>query len=643
MYIPGQSVYLDEHSPRAATPPGFIGITLRPHQEAVLASLSAMEGDRALVCLCHDYGHLTVHPVELRSSAVVLAESFGSGKTIELLALCLQRSVPGDVALYSKTEKYEGQYKDYTAHMPRRYIMSTLVFVSSASFAQWEQTIRDHTTLSVLPIKKSTDLSQLAYASSYDVVLVRNGRTGKKHIMSCVSTETERMTWRRVIYDDYDMIKMPHDTLFIDSLFSIFVSATCAVTNRLSKKIASDRYLMSNFRIRCDPKFVQESIAIPVARGYVHVESSSANHLIGLLKDLAVDIAEMLNGDAVCTVASLLGIQSHSITDIFQKVLDTKYVDYTSARLVLQGIESITFGEQDVEDYPSATEWKRIQAIIRKGEPQQVAGRSKKLTELTDELRKQAEEVEAKTGRALRNFVENARAGECQVCLLPLAESGVFVMKCCGVVVCDTCGIESNRISAVRDLRGMCCNCKKPICITDLIFVEQAFGIEKIEMPAPIDMPAAPPTGKAATILGIIKGESMGRPIDLRLPLIQGTKDVPVPAGTPRRFVVFSNYDETLGNIKAELSRAGIDFIVLEGTVDVLRKHLAAFRGGKANVMLINSINHCAGVNLEFVTDIIFTNRIMDKAIEAQAAGRGQRYGRIYSLSIHYVLYENEK
>jgi hypothetical protein len=574
----------------------------------------------------------------------VLAEAFGSGKTIELLALCLQRTVPGSVTLYEPTSR-EGLYKNYMATTPANFIMSTLVFVSPAAFAQWEQTVRDHTVLSILPIKKSGDLSRLRAAGSYDIVLVRNGRAGKKHIMSRVVAETGGLPWRRVIYDDYDMIKMPHDTQFIPALFSIFVSATCSVTNRLSKKIALDDLLMTNFCVKCTPAFVQESIAIPIARGYAHVESSTANQLIGLLKELTVDIAEMLNGDAVHTVASMLGIQSHSMTDIFQKVLDTKYGDYTRARLTLQGLDAIVVAagmSPAPNDYPSAAEWKRIRTSIERGEACSVSHMTAALKKSLDELREHAASTELKTGRALRNFVENARAGECQVCLLPLAEGGVFVMKCCGVVVCEVCGIESNRISAVRDLRGLCCNCKKPICIMDLIFVEQAFGIERVEIPAVQDMPAPPPTGKTAAVMGIIQGTATGRPIDLRLRLIKGTRDVPVPADMKRTFVIFSNYDETLANIEAALGRARIPYILLKGTGDMLRRQLAAFRAGEARVLLVNSMQHCAGVNLEFVTDIIFTHRIIDRATEEQAAGRGQRYGREYGLSIHYVLYENE-
>ena len=42
------------------------------------------------------------------------------------------------------------------------------------------------------------------------------------------------------------------------------------------------------------------------------------------------------------------------------------------------------------------------------------------------------------------------------------------------------------------------------------------------------------------------------------------------------------------------------------------------------------------------MTDLVFMHKILDKSIEAQVAGRGQRVGRRYELKIHYLLYDDE-
>ncbi len=616
---------------------GFVGITLLPHQQAVVAALVAAERSGSIVQTCHEYDMLTCDPIEMRTSAVILAEAFGSGKTIELLALCLhQRGYRIDRPLYNK-DAPSNWYKNYVKETSP-VVMTTLIFVASSAFAQWEHTVRTHTVLSILLIKKSADLLLLDGAASYDIVLVRNGMTAKKSFISLIANKGVK--WHRVVYDDYDMIKLPNDTAFISAQFSVFVSATCAVTGRFSRKVAADQLLKTHFSIKCLPSFVQKSIDIPRINSYIHAESSSANCLIKLLRDLnAHDISEMLNGDAVCAAATMLGIKSTSISDIFQRVLDKKYKDYTEAKLIQSAAANIDGPDVTVpDDYPSAITWKKIvNGLKGKGNtPLLLCPKSRRLLA---ELCMVAKETEEKAGRELRKFVENAKAGECQVCLLPLSESGAFIMKCCGVVVCDKCGIESNRISAIRELRGLCCNCKKEISVADLIFVEQEFHIENIEMPTAASMTVAPATGKVAAVLAIIGG-AQGVPFTSHLRLIQGVNQIPNEGR--RKFVIFSNYDETLHNIKRELSRAAIPFVTLEGTTEALRNRIAQFRDA-VDVLLINSMKHCAGTNLEFATDIIFTHKIQNKTIEEQAAGRGQRFGRTCSLSIHYILYENER
>jgi uncharacterized DUF497 family protein len=61
------------------------------------------------------------------------------------------------------------------------------------------------------------------------------------------------------------------------------------------------------------------------------------------------------------------------------------------------------------------------------------------------------------------------------------------------------------------------------------------------------------------------------------------------------------------------------------------------------SVLLINSQQHCAGLNLQMATDVAFTHKIIDENVESQVAGRAQRIGRTCNLNIHYLFYQNEK
>jgi hypothetical protein len=58
--------------------------------------------------------------------------------------------------------------------------------------------------------------------------------------------------------------------------------------------------------------------------------------------------------------------------------------------------------------------------------------------------------------------------------------------------------------------------------------------------------------------------------------------------------------------------------------------------------LVINSTQHCSGLNLQTATDLIFAHKINDSAIESQVVGRGHRIGRTNPLNIWYLLYDNE-
>ena len=62
----------------------------------------------------------------------------------------------------------------------------------------------------------------------------------------------------------------------------------------------------------------------------------------------------------------------------------------------------------------------------------------------------------------------------------------------------------------------------------------------------------------------------------------------------------------------------------------------------KMCVLIINSTKHCAGLNLQSATDLIFAHKIIDVNVETQVIGRGQRIGRTSSLRVHYIMYQNE-
>jgi hypothetical protein len=47
-------------------------------------------------------------------------------------------------------------------------------------------------------------------------------------------------------------------------------------------------------------------------------------------------------------------------------------------------------------------------------------------------------------GLAINRVIDNIKEGSCQVCSLPLEDMDAFIVRCCGLIVCDVCGIKGN-------------------------------------------------------------------------------------------------------------------------------------------------------------------------------------------------------
>ncbi len=105
--------------------------------------------------------------------------------------------------------------------------------------------------------------------------------------------------------------------------------------------------------------------------------------------------------------------------------------------------------------------------------------------------------------------------------------------------------------------------------------------------------------------------------------------------------LLFANFDETLNLVEGFLIERNIHFLRLAGGYREKADTVSKFRT-YGTVLLINSQQSCAGINLEFCTDIVFFHKILDRNVSSQVVGRGQRLGRTSNLRLHYLCYQNE-
>lgn len=694
------------------------GVQLYPHQETIIRSLCDLEDGRVLTI--NQASTATRHPLVAESASCVLSEPFGSGKTIMLLGLILSRPIPkraipvhvnipkssSGTSSADKTSYF--QHDIVRIHTgPSALIRPTLIVVGAAVLVQWERAIEQFTTLRVLVVGDFYGVVefrkhfQARTLSRYDVVLLKNGavtgkldlKDGKKDYRSMVSAIDSIVSgscWARVIYDDFDTIMLPGDAVALDALFSVYVSSSKRVASTQAikrrefasiadaimdsrphlKSVTCDPVLFGAFNVRNTADYTRDSMSIPRAEGFRYVYVNPDDNYIGLLGAMddeeATRIMEMLNGDAVETAAGELGIEATSVAEIFQRVLDKKWVRYRHDITVLavatkmrDYVDRLPVGVHTLETLDT------VRASIVKGVLPQVQVKSATLVRDISDIIVEYTRLKDEDGRAVERVISNVKEGECQICCLPLEGSSVFIIKCCGLIVCSECGVKGTNLKKAYDYKsrtttvhGACANCRATIYPkTDLVFLDQNFDIEQLintnaleDEPVPVDEPvntSAPikqaiRNPKLRALLAIIRGEVADEreKIDLNIPhLVAGTKNIP---GTgPRKVLVFANYNETLKLVEDFLGENSIEFLRLGGTYHEKAKTIEMFKH-RGQVLIVNSQETCAGVNAQFATDLVFMHKIMDTAVEGQVAGRLQRIGRTCNARFHYLCYKNE-
>lgn len=728
--------YLSEETPR-----GFKNIELQPHQATVVKALIDCEDNR-VVSIIENVGfdEITCTPVKVETSAMVLSEPFGSGKTYEILGLILLRPVPrafpthansiilSEIQRTSMQMAYKRQLynakKTFTTEIVRKFtgsdalIKPNLIIVGSSVLKQWESAINTTTDLKVFTVgnfyslRKFYQLYQEKQLKMFDIILLKNGTVTGNFVLSGENPEdiknnrsligviykmTEYNCWSRVIYDDFDTIKIPTDSIQINALFTIYVSATTKYIsptynfelkeyknifeafrerNTLLNEILSDKILFTTFNIRNANYYIERSTNITIIEAfrYVHVNlNNNYIKLIGAMKDVdVIEIMEMLNADAILTVAERLRIKTNSIADIFQKLLDKKYEKYLHDQYVLETINTVretieTLKANSCGKQHSIAELDIIKSSISKKIVIDCGFYSTALEKLLDEMTVNYKMSKDQNGIAINRVIDNVKEGSCQICCLPLDESNeVFIVRCCGLIVCGICGIKGNQMMSYYDeklrgiiIRGSCANCKAQIqLLKDLICVDRNFdinslikakGYEQLEElsespPIPVFKPEST-NPKLDSLFKIISGiiPENAEPINLSIPhLLYGTQNIPRDENTARKVLVFANFSETLNIIENFFIEKNIEFMRLCGTYQEKAVIIERFQSC-GTVLLINSQQYCSGLNIQFTTDLVYFHKISDKNIEAQVAGRAQRIGRTCNLRIHYLCYENEE
>jgi SNF2 family DNA or RNA helicase len=703
-------VLIDETFEKIEHVPG-LKTSLFPHQKPIIKAMVDLERVRT-VKLLKDCDSVHLYDFDVTTTAGVLSEAVGSGKTVDVLSLILLQKYPkvspdiSNLDLCPATKRTKAQAASVVRRKFHKIMRPTLVFAGVSVVNQWVNAVETFTTLKcfavydVRGLQKLVDMMISKEINKYDIVVVKNGKITRPikfpssihiELKNCgkstmfiynIISNMRSFCWARVVIDDFDTISLPHNAGIVSSLFTWYISSTRKAmsrktnTNKEFKTTADmlmyDNYscggimdnniLFYNLNIRNCPYFVQMTSRIDSPKFFAYVFSNPNNQYMGFLGSLgstqAIEIMEMLNGDAIETAAEQLGIKTTKVADIFELMLGKEFERYTKSVNVLDFIKHCHTTRDErrpISENPDVDDtYKKSDLFIKRI----IEYKYPNVNALLDTTTEEYTENRKSSSVAIERVKSNIKEGECPICSSDLNDDDeeIIILKCCGIILCGMCCFGTVFLSGCTV--GNCSNCRKVIQFSDLIYLSSGFDLNKIvdedidEVDEDIDevdedieeVKEEAPRTKMTAILEIIKGviPLERKEVDVSISnLMKGTHVM--PEASYNKVLIFANYDETIENIKTSLAAENIDFWKLGGSHKQITTTVDTFTQCKKTcVMIINSTKHCAGLNLQTATDLVFVHKIIDPNIETQVIGRGQRLGRTSQLRVHFMMYQNE-
>jgi len=691
---------IDSESPRIEQPK-CLKLQLYEYQKAIVYAMTKLENDRQL------------YPEYPKTSAGIMSDPVGSGKTIVCVSLILNNPNPKICPQICKINNQILIRKFNTILRP------TLIVVGINVLKQWVKTVRENTDLTLLVVKNVFELRNLLdgiiydhdYINQFDVIILKNGGTTAKIDIDFTKFSCETMTkrtkifsyvsdctrmvagyWTRVIYDDYDIIKIPRYSRFLNANFTWFVSATQNSHKTYELIFKSDIYdypkkellyygetwynmsknkdLLNLYNIHCSKEFIKNKKLFGKPKYFIYNHVNPDAKMMNLINcvgnSMSRDIINLINQDSIGSAAKRAGIVTNSIYDLFAQVLQKTKDKYIKSIRILNQISHIL--QNGYSDLKKDEDYKFSAEDVKDGEFPEF--KNPKVTQVLCGLRTRNEKIKESSEIAIKRVKDNFKLGECHICkndfpkdeeIIESDMNNMCILPCCQNIICGICakmGLNFSNHGGKVD--GKCFYCRSVIDFEKMIVVplnkHSASNIidykfnyideeEEKEQPQSQSQVITEykETPKMETIIKIIKGIKCENKtqIDMNIDNIV-TDEREFSESKEKNILVFAQIPEVLNNIETLFKKHNVNYIKLHGTTKQVFDIQDKYSKTLGNILLVDSTQHCNGLNLQSTTDIVLTHYNKNDSVNTQIIGRGQRLGRTNNLNIHYLVYELE-
>lgn len=525
-----------------------------------------------------------------------LAEEPGYGKSLTILARIAAepklKIKPNTERIYITT-----QNSMFFQEAPKRkYLKTNVIVVPFKIITQWISYLEDYTSLTFAALQSKKDFefedddACFDFFKKHKVVLITD--TMYRNLKS---TFIDSVIISRLVIDEADTIKVPKTKTtknsFFNAVFTWFVTAS--VSNLMntaawrSKGVMYEiSYLLKGYPlnkktvqrtviIRNDEKTLAASITLP--------EPSTFRYVVE--NPIVLNIVQGLISDDILTMLNS-GSEEEALNHL-------KFENSTEEGIVKLLAENLLNELSNL----------KLERTRRQGT---IYATAKYKEETLEDINKQIKECKKKIDVLTERINEHLNEDLCVICYEQFTRFKM-ITKCCNSVVCPNC------LTQHLHVKNICFNCREPMSLDDVVQIDLEAKVESKKKK------------KHKTQLKT-KIECLG---DI---LSKNNDEV-------RKILIFSDYDESYGEIEKLLKKNDIPIFKLTGKIT---KKIDEFRNSsQTEVLFLNAHYIGAGVNLEFCTDIIQWHKVPDNR-QKQIIGRGQRIGRTTPLRVWEIFYQNE-
>ena len=487
--------------------------------------------------------------------------------------------------------------------------MTTVIVVPHNILSQWVDAIKAFSNdLSFRVLDTYASVIDLQWSSDSmenlgcDIVLVN----------SLYFASISNSKCHRIVFDEVDSI---NDGIMSRSS-GVVSDSTYYVSATTREKFSSTRGIPGVLMISCESDFLDASTALPepIYRDIVLYNVIIDRVLNGVLS--THDIGA-LNAFAYGNMD--LDSTANSIEDVVRILLGDAEKDATRSRVHVDELES-----------ESKKLFQKLQDIENEEARNNIRGAIERIRGEITKHRDIAAKHEDRIATIRERMKENSL---CPVCYSEMTER--VMMKCCRQVFCTPC-IEAWRLRS--ETCPMCREVMKGV-IDIRVMSDDEIKVEN-ELLHEIKV--------ENELLHEIKVENQ----DPTMPDLNASRDKisalesliswRLESQSNVKIIVFSSFDDTFKRIREVFTRKDIPFAELDGgNASDLESSIKSFKDGRAKVLLVNAHFYCAGMNIEYATDVVLMHKMSD-ATRLQVVGRAQRPGRTAELRVFSILHTNE-